>query len=290
MSISHLFLWITAAIWGFAFVAQNIGMEELGPYGFNAARFTLATLAMLPLAIIFDRKSTIDLAVSLKAGLSGGVILFIGSTLQQVGIQYTSTANAGFITAIYMLIVPLMGLFLKHRIERKVWFGIAFTVVGFYLLTVGPNLTVHKGDSLMLVGAFFWASHVLVVNHFVNRVPVITFSVIQLMVVAALSWGVALSIEEVSWSAIEVSWLPIAYTGIASSAIAYSLQMLGQKGVSPSIAALILSTEAVFAALGGWIFLSEELTARAIFACTLIFAGMIISQWPQSKKTLSVTA
>ncbi|TDO96435.1 DMT family transporter [Marinomonas balearica] len=287
MSISQLFLWITAAIWGFAFVAQSVGMEELGPYGFNAARFTLATLAMLPLAFFFDRKYNIDVRVTTQAGLSGGLILFIGSALQQVGLQYTSTANAGFITALYMLIVPLIGLFLKHKIEPKVWCGVAFAIVGFYLLTVGPHLSIHKGDSLMLIGAFFWASHVLVVNHYVSKVRIVTFSVIQLMVVSVLSWGVALSIEDISWAAISISWMPIVYTGVASSAIAYTLQMLGQKNVAPSIAALILSTEAVFAALGGWLLLDEELTSRSIFACALIFLGMLISQWPTTKKVLT---
>ena len=287
MSISHLFLWLTAAIWGFAFVAQSVGMEALGPYGFNATRFTLAALSMLPLIYFLDGKKQHDKGVTLKAGLIAGSVLFAGATLQQIGLLYTTAANAGFITTTYMLIVPIAGLFLRHHIERQTWVGIILALVGLYVLTVGPNLTVQKGDAIEFLGAFFWAAHVLIVGHYSTKVPIVTFSVIQLVVVACGSWIMALAFETVSWEAIEVSWVAIAYAGIASSAIAYTLQTLGQKQVAPSSAALILSTEAVFAAIGGWWLMDETLSSRELAGCGLIFVGMMISQWPKRKRATS---
>ncbi|TPE47734.1 DMT family transporter [Maribrevibacterium harenarium] len=287
MSISHLFLWLTAAIWGFAFVAQSVGMEALGPYGFNATRFTLAALSMLPLIYFLDGKKQHDKGLTLKAGLIAGSVLFAGATLQQIGLLYTTAANAGFITTTYMLIVPIAGLFLRHHIERQTWVGIILALVGLYVLTVGPNLTVQKGDAIEFLGAFFWAAHVLIVGHYSTKVPIVTFSVIQLVVVACGSWIMALAFETVSWEAIEVSWVAIAYAGIASSAIAYTLQTLGQKQVAPSSAALILSTEAVFAAIGGWWLMDETLSSRELAGCGLIFVGMMISQWPKRKRATS---
>lgn len=289
MSISHLFLWTTAAIWGFAFVAQSVGMQNLGPYSFNAARFTLAALSMLPLVYIFDRHRVSDLRLTLKAGAMTGLVLFCGATLQQIGLLYTTTANAGFITTMYMLFVPIIGLFLKHTISRKTWIGILLSLVGLYTLTVGPNLSIQYGDSLELLGAIFWAGHVLIVGFYSRKVPIVSFSVVQLVVVAILSWIMSLTTEQPSWQAIENSWLPLLYAGIASSAIAYTLQAIGQKNVAPSSAALILSTEAVFAALGGWLFMEETLSQRELMGCALIFFGMIISQWPRKPSVNKAT-
>ena len=284
MTISHMFLWLTATIWGFAFVAQSVGMESLGPYSFNAARFTLAALSMLPLAYLFERHRKADISLTIKAGAIAGLILFSGATLQQIGLLYTTAANAGFITTMYMLIVPIAGLFLKHTIERHTWLGIVLAVVGLYTLTVGPNLSIQKGDAIELAGAFFWAAHVLVVGFYSRKVPIISFSIVQLVIVAVLSWILALLTEQPTWQHIQQSWLPLVYAGIASSAIAYSLQTLGQKNVAPSSAALILSTEAVFAAIGGWLLMDEYLSTREFMGCALIFVGMIISQWPRQNK------
>lgn len=280
MTISHGFLWLTAVIWGFAFVAQSVGMDLLGPYSFNATRFTLAALSMLPLAYLFERHRRADLSLTLKAGAIAGLVLFLGATLQQVGLLYTTAANAGFITTMYMLFVPIAGLFLKHKIARNTWFGIILALVGLFMLTVGPNLSIQKGDGIELIGAFFWAGHVLVVGYYSRKVPIISFSIVQLVIVAVLSWLMALSFEQPTWQAIQLSWLPLVYAGIASSAIAYSLQTLGQKNVSPSSAALILSTEAVFAAIGGWLLMNETLSHRELLGCAFIFVGMMASQWP----------
>lgn len=280
MTTSHGFLWLTAVIWGFAFVAQSVGMDSLGPYSFNAARFTLAALSMLPLAYLFERHRKADFVLTVQAGSIAGVILFLGATLQQVGLLYTTAANAGFITAMYMLFVPIIGLFLKHTIARNTWLGIILALFGLYILTIGPNLSIQKGDGIELIGAFFWAGHVLVVGFYSRKVPIISFSIIQLIIVAVFSWIMALSFEQPTWQAVQLSWLPLVYAGIASSAIAYSLQTLGQKKVAPSSAALILSTEAVFAAIGGWLLLSEALSSRELAGCALIFVGMMVSQWP----------
>ncbi|ETX10752.1 membrane protein [Marinomonas ushuaiensis DSM 15871] len=288
MTLSHLLLWLTAVIWGFAFVAQSIGMESLGPYSFNAARFTLAALSMLPLAYIFDRHRKSDLHLTLKAGGITGLILFSGATLQQIGLLYTTAANAGFITTMYMVFVPIIGLLLKHAISRNTWLGMLLALIGLYTLTVGPNLSIQYGDALELVGAIFWAGHVLIVGYYSRKVPIISFSIVQLVVVAMLSWIMALMTEQPTWQAIESSWLPLVYAGIASSAVAYTLQTIGQKNVAPSSAALILSTEAVFAAIGGWLLMSETLSQRELIGCVFIFIGIIISQWPQKNADIKI--
>ncbi|MCV2401264.1 DMT family transporter [Marinomonas sp. C2222] len=284
MTISHLFLWLTAAIWGLAFVAQSVGMESIGPYTFNAVRFTLAALSMLPLAYLLERHRKSDFGLTLKAGMMTGLVLFSGATLQQIGLLYTSTANAGFITAMYMLFVPIIGLFLKHTIERHTWLGIFLALGGLYFLTIGPNLTIQKGDGLELIGAIFWAVHVLLIGFYSRKVPIISYSIVQFVVVALLSWILAFSAEQPTWHGIQLSWLPLLYTGVASSALAFSLQILGQKNVSPSAAALILSTEAVFAAIGGWWLMNEVLSILELMGCVLIFIGMIISQWPRQTR------
>ncbi|TYL47280.1 DMT family transporter [Marinomonas sp. IMCC 4694] len=284
MSIAHLFLWATAAIWGFAFVAQSVGMESLGPHSFNAVRFLLATLSLLPLLLIFKPKIAQDNRTLWLGGLAAGVCLFLGFTCQQVGLQYTTAGNAGFITSMYIVFVPILGLILGHKTEKHTWIGVALALVGLYSLTVGPNLSINKGDSLALLGTLFWTGHVLIIGYLSRSVAALPLSIVQFLVATVLATIVAAALEVPTIEGIKMAWWPLVYAGVASSGLAFTLQTLGQKNVSPSVSALILSTEAVFAVIGGWLFMEEVLSTRALLGCGFIMAGMIISQWPRKPK------
>ncbi|MCZ2721239.1 DMT family transporter [Marinomonas sp. 15G1-11] len=287
MSISHIMLWCTAIIWGFAFVAQSAGMENLGPYSFNAARFAMASCALIPLLFLFPSKQSYQFKKLLIVGSVAGVVLFIGSSLQQIGLLYTSAGNAGFITSLYIVLVPIFGLLLSQKTTRKAWLGIAVAIVGFYILTIEPGFKINYGDALEFIGAMFWASHVLVIGYYSRHLPAIPLSIIQCIITALLSIIAASALEDNSIEDFKAAWLPLLYAGVASSSIAYTLQIIGQKKVSASISALILSTESVFAVIGGWLFMGEILSAKAYVGCAFILLGMIISQWPQKKNTLA---
>ncbi|RBP81935.1 DMT family transporter [Marinomonas rhizomae] len=283
MSIAHIFLWATAAIWGFAFVAQSVGMESLGPHSFNAVRFLLATLSLLPLLLIFKPKQPQNNRNLWLGGLAAGSCLFLGFTCQQIGLQYTTAGNAGFITSMYIVFVPILGLILGHKTEKHTWIGVGLALIGLYSLTVGPNLSINKGDAIALLGTLFWTGHVLIIGYLSRAVSALPLSIVQFSVATILATIAALTLETPTLEGIKIAWWPLVYAGVASSGIAFTLQTLGQKNVSPSISALILSSEAVFAVLGGWIFMEEVLSTRALIGCGFIMTGMIISQWPRSK-------
>jgi drug/metabolite transporter (DMT)-like permease len=284
MSMSHIMLWCTAIIWGFAFVAQSVGMENLGPYSFNAARFSMASCALIPLLFLFPSKQSYPLKKLIIVGSIAGIILFIGSSLQQIGLQYTTAGNAGFITSLYIVLVPIFGLLLSQKTTLKAWIGIFVAIIGFYVLTIEPGFKINYGDALEFVGAMFWASHVLVIGYYSRHLPAIPLSIIQCIITAVLSVIAAVTLENNTIEDFKAAWLPLLYAGVASSSIAYTLQIIGQKKVTASISALILSTESVFAVLGGWLFMGEVLSSKAYVGCTFILLGMIISQWPQKKR------
>ena len=285
MSIAHIFLWATAAIWGFAFVAQSVGMESLGPHSFNAMRFLLATLSLLPLLFIFKPKQSQSNRKLWLGGFTAGSCLFLGFTCQQIGLQYTTAGNAGFITSMYIVFVPILGLMLGHKTEIHTWIGVGLALVGLYSLTVGPSLSINKGDAIELLGTLFWTGHVLLIGYLSRYVSALPLSIVQFFIATILATITASILETPTLEGIKMAWWPLVYAGVASSGIAFTLQTLGQKNVSPSISALILSSEAVFAVLGGWIFMEEILSTRALVGCGFIMTGMIISQWPRQAKT-----
>lgn len=288
MPIAQLFLWMTAAIWGFAFVAQSVGMESIGPNTFNAIRFLLATLSLLPLLLIFKPKpSQYDRKLWL-GGLAAGSCLFLGFTCQQIGLQYTTAGNAGFITSMYIVFVPMLGLMLGHKTEKHTWIGMGLALIGLYSLTVGPNLSINKGDAIELLGTLFWTGHVLLIGYLSRYVSALPLSIVQFFVATILASITAFTLEAPTLEGIKIAWWPLVYAGVASSGIAFTLQTLGQKNVSPSISALILSSEAVFAVLGGWLFMEEVLSTRALVGCGFIMTGMIISQWPRKTVTAEI--
>ena len=281
---SNLMLLFAAAIWGFGFVAQRLGMNFLEPFAFNSMRFLLGSLSLLPLLWILYRKTPAitvqesDKSLLLKGGISCGLVLFVAATLQQYGLFYTTAAKAGFITGLYLILVPILGIFLRHKTGLSIWLGAALALVGLYLLSVNDNFSMSRGDTLIFVGALFWAFHILVIDHFSGRVDPIQLSAVQFLVCGALSLGISLFIETPTLTSIIDCWKPILFAGVVSVGIAYTLQVVAQKNANPSHAAIIMSLEAVFAAIGGVWLLDETLSSRAWFGCALMMAGMLLSQ------------
>ncbi|MFZ4400270.1 MAG: DMT family transporter [Bacteroidales bacterium] len=277
---SSLLLLLTAIIWGFAFVAQRMGMEYTGPFTFNAARFLLGGMVLIPLILkqnIGDF-SKLHIHQSIKGGLFAGILLFCGASLQQIGIIYTTAGNAGFITGFYVVLVPIFGIFFLHKTAINVWIGAILALIGMYFLSVSNNFEISKGDSLVFMGAFVWAFHVLVIGKYAPIANVIIIAVIQFFVCGLLSLLVAFFTEPIEINGILNAGLPILYGGILSVGMAFTLQVVVQKYVHPSVTAIILSTEAIFAAIGGWLILGESLTSRGILGCILMLAGMLAAQ------------
>ena len=216
----------------------------------------------------------------LGGGLLAGLVLFAGASLQQVGIVYTTAGKAGFVTGLYVVIVPLLGLLWGQRTPGMTWAGAVLAAVGLYLLTVTDGFTLAEGDGLVLVGAFFWAAHVLLIGRLSGRyVEPVLLACLQFSVCAVLSLIVALATEPVTLQGLEAAALPILYGGLLSVGVAYTLQVVAQRDAPPAHAAIILSLETVFAVLAGWLWLNETLTERGLFGCGLMFAGMLLSQW-----------
>jgi len=286
---SEILLLLTAIIWGFAFVAQRAGMEFIGPFAFNGIRFALGSLSLIPL-IIYQRNRNHSFALpksknlALIGGLLGGIVIYLAASLQQLGIVYTTAGSAGFITSLYVIFVPVLGLFRKHKINLSTWVGVIMALAGLYFLSVTKQLTLEQGDGLVFLGAIFWAVHVLIIAEYAPRTNVISLSAIQFGVCAILSFLTALYYETISWYQVQSAAIPILYGGIASVGIAYTLQVVAQKHAPPTHAAIILSLESLFAAIGGWLLLSETMTNRKILGAVLMLAGVILSQLKKQKK------
>lgn len=291
---AHLLLMLAAAIWGFAFVAQRVGMRHIGPLTFNGVRFALGAGALAPLLLI--RKGWFATWTAppasgtpptrrelLVGSLGAGLLLFGGSTLQQVGVIYTTAGKAGFITSLYVVFVPLLGLFWGQATGGRTWLGVFAAAVGLYLLSARGMGSIDRGDGLVLIGAWFWAGHVLLVGHLVQRLPALPLAVLQFTVCSALSLIGALILETIRIQALLATTVPILYAGLMSVGVAYTLQAIGQRHARPAPAAIILSFEAVFAALGGWLILSEGMTLRGMLGAALMLAGVILAQTDRSQ-------
>ncbi len=279
---ANVLLLMSAAIWGFAFVFQRQGMEHLGPFAFSAIRFLLGAAALSPL-LWWRRFNTpqyraVPFSRILLYGSIAGTALFIAASLQQVGLQYTTAGKAGFITGLYIILVPLLGLGLGHRTYLQTWIGAVLAVIGLYLLSLSESTHLSNGDLLQLAGALFWAVHVLVIGRFSPQVSPVALSVVQFAVCGLLSLFVALLTEPIHWSQIVGARTAILYTGLISTSVGFTLQVIAQRIARPAHAALIMSLETVFAALGGWWLLQETLSPRALFGCGLMLTGMLISQ------------
>ena len=279
-------LLLTATIWGFAFVAQRVGMDHVGPFTFNGIRFALGSLSLVPLMLLTrEDAARVERTVprpgisllTLGGGLAG-FALFMGASLQQVGLVYTTAGKAGFITGLYVVIVPLLGLFLGQRSSAGNWGGAVLAAAGLFLLSVNESFTIALGDLLEILGAFFWAGHVLVIGRFSPRIDALRLAFVQYCVCAVLSLATAAVFEPIALSGILNAAVPILYGGVGSVGIAYTLQVVAQKSAHPAHAAILLSLESVFAAIGGWLLLGETLSLRGLTGCALMFSGMILSQ------------
>jgi drug/metabolite transporter (DMT)-like permease len=274
---ADLLLLLAAAIWGFAFVAQRLGMQAVGPLTFNAARFALGALVLVPLARARGA-SAASWRDDLPRGLTLGVVLFGGATLQQWGIITTDAGKAGFITGLYVILVPLIGLLAGQRTARNTWLGAVLAVGGLFLLTVREGSAMARGDLLVLAGAAFWAVHVLLIGRFSPRTEPVRLAALQFAVCAALSLVGALWLEAPTAAAVRSAAGPILYAGLLSTGVAYTLQVVAQQKAPPAHAAIILSLEAVFALAGGVVVLGESLGGRELAGCATMFTGMIVSQ------------
>jgi len=282
-----IMLWITAAVWGFAFVAQRAGMEFIGPFTFNGIRFLIGSISLLPLIfwMKFKQKSLhVKHKNILKGGLLAGVVLFIGASLQQAGMVYTTAGKAGFITGFYVILVPMIGLFIGQHITRILWIGAFIAIAGLYLLTIDGPFVLQNGDLLILLSAFFWAIHVQLINKLVDTHAVLPLSAFQFAVCGILSVITASVFETITPETILQATWPLLYGGLMSVGIAYTLQVVAQQHVHPAYASIILSFETVFAVMGGWLLLNEILNLRNLAGCVLMLAGMILVQVWGSKR------
>ena len=287
-TIGLIMLTIATLIWGTSLVAQRLATSNIGAFTFNAVRFLIGALALLPFILITDyhksklqtsynRFKTKDI-LQIKGGLICGCILFATASLQQTGIIYTTVGKAGFITALYIVIVPVLGLFLGRHIHLQIWGCIFLATFGMYLLCVNEKFTIGFGDTLVLICAFSTAIHILTIDYFSSKVDCVKLSCLQFLVCGILSSAAAFIFEKPELQSLINASGPIIYTGILSCGIAYTLQALGQKYVSPVAASLILSFESVFSVLSGWIMLRETLSIREVLGCVLMFIAIIVSQ------------
>jgi drug/metabolite transporter (DMT)-like permease len=285
-------LLLAAAIWGFAFVAQRVGMSHVGPFTFNAVRFALGAATLVP--FLLARRRTPQAGPSpgklntrgqllFGAGLLGGV-LFAGASLQQAGIVYTTAGKAGFITGLYVVIVPLIGLLWRQRPSPSAWLGAVMAVAGLYLLSVSGRLEISTGDSLVLGSAVFFAIHVLLAGWLTHKMDPIRLAFYQFCTCSALSFVAAALSESIALPGIRDAALPILYTGVLSVGVAYTLQIIAQREAPPGHAAIILSLEAIFAAIGGGAMLGEKLSSRGLGGCALMLAGAVVSKLGGNRK------
>ena len=279
--LANSLLLITAAIWGLGFVAQVLGMNYLSPFAFIGARFLLGAASLMPLVVFFYYRNWL-LQSSLRTVLIGslvlGVILFAAGSLQQVGIVYSNASNAGFITGLYMVLVPLIGLAFRHRPGLNAWLGTVLALVGLFLLSVKADFSMGYGDSLLLIGAVGWALHILAIDHFASRAAPLLLALGQFIVCGVLAVGVSVVWETTTWDQMRAATNVLIYAGVITVGVAYTLQVIAQERADPTHAAIILSLEAVFGAIGGYLFLQEQLTSRELWGCTLMLAGMLVSQ------------
>ncbi len=286
---------ITAMIWGTAFVAQRIGMDNIGPFLFTGLRFALGALALLPLVIYQGRTAARHEPFLQRGlilgGLSMGLALTLGINLQQVGLLFTSVTNSGFITGLYVIVVPLLGLAIGHKTGLGTWLGAFLAVAGMALLSIGEDFTVASGDWIQLAGAFVWGVHVLLVSFFVSRHDAIRLAFLQFATCAVVSLLLALIFEDINPASIWFAGPALIYGGLFAVAVGYTLQVVAQKHAIASHAAIILSLEAVFAAIAGALFLEESLTLRGYMGCVLMFIGMLAAQlWPRKPEPLATAA
>ena len=307
----NLLLLLTSFIWGSAFVAQSSGMDYVGPYTYNMARNVLAFLFLIPVIYVIGKKKGVtdnagsgtgidDVAsgeanwksillpdrTTLVGGIYCGLVMAVASSLQQIGITMTTAGKAGFITALYIILVPLMGVFIGKKIPRIIWFCVVLAMAGFYLLCVKEGFSISKGDILVLFCSVGFSVHIMTIDHFTSKgVDGVKMACIQFAVAAIVMTPVMFLLENPSVSGLLSAWMTIAYAGILSSGVGFTLQIVAQKDTDPTTATLIMSLESVFAAVSGCLFLNEVLLPKEILGCILVFVAVILAQVPLPVKS-----
>lgn len=279
-------------IWGSAFIAQSVGMDLIGPFTFQAIRCMLAVVFLFLITLVFDWKIGIKSALrkwKIKrlwlAGSICGCALFVAASLQQIGLVYTDPGKAGFLTAMYIVLVPMLGIFVHRKPGLNAVFSVMLALVGLYLLSFMGVTSINLGDLFLIGCALGFAVQILLIDRFAQDLDGLRLNCVQALVVAVLSVPFMLLTEELEMGNILACWLPLGFAGILSMGVAYSLQIVGQKNLEPTTASLIMSLESVFAALGGWLILHNTMTPRELCGCGLVFSGVIISQLPAKKQT-----
>ena len=273
-----------AFFWGTTFVAQLEGMDGLGPFSYAAARYSAGFLSLVAL-LIFTRKSRAverrkkNYRRGFLIGLIIGVVLFAASSMQQVALQYSTAGKAAFITCLYIVFVPLGAKLFGKIIRRENWLGAGLALVGLYLLAIDESFSIQLGDAILFVSAFVWTAQILLIDRFASKVDLIELSAAQIFIVMILSFAAMFALEAPKFSAMVNAWFPILYGGVMSSAVAFTLQNYGQRYAEPATAAILMSFEAIFGALAGWLLLGEIMTSREIFGCMLMLIGMLAAQW-----------
>ena len=282
-----IFLFITAFIWGTAFVAQSVGLDFLPPLAFNGIRTLLGGAVLLPFIWLTERRKPVEQRrpilplndkLLLKADVICGLLLGVAGNLQQFSLLHISAGKCGFITAFYIILVPIYGIFLKRRCPAVTWLGVVIALVGLYLLCIKESFTLGKGDPLAFACAAVFAGHIMVIDRYSPLVDGVRMSCIQFFVAGGLSLLAALFFEDIQWSYVLAGWRPLLYAGALSCGVAYTLQVVGQNGVEPTVASLILSLESVFSVLAGWIVLHDAMTGRELTGCLLMFFAIILVQ------------
>lgn len=289
---------LTALIWGVAFVAQSVGMEYVGPFTFNAVRFLIGGVVLFPVVLLSRKNNTAEGMNSsadqlenskvgrnrqrdlVLGGICCGLALCVASCLQQIGIGYTTVGKAGFITAMYIVIVPVLGIFLKKKTSWLVWSSVVLASMGLYFLCMKESFSIGRGDLYVMACAVVFSVHILLVDHFSPKVDGVSLACLQFLVSGVIAGVAALIWEQPELSSILAAWAPILYAGILSSGVGYTLQVVGQKGVDPTIASLILSLESVFSVLAGWLLLGQGLSGREWLGCGLMAAAIVLAQLP----------
>lgn len=293
---SNLLLLMTAIIWGSAFIAQSKGADVIGPFTFNTVRYALAVVALLPVIYIFSRKrnseNTVDLDIPrangtktlIIGGIATGIALFTASSLQQYAMAFTTAAKAGFITTLYVILVPIVGIFLKKKIRPIIWFCALLAVIGLYLLSIKPGtFSISRGDFFVLLCALAFTGHILIIDYFSPKTDGVKLSCIQFAVVSIASFVAMMMTETFVLSEVLDAIIPLLYTGVLSSSVGYTCQIIAQKKADPVISSLILSLESVFAAIFGALILHESMSGREITGCAIMFVAIIIAQLPEKK-------
>lgn len=295
-SINSLLLALTAFIWGSAFVAQSIGMDYLGPFTFNSIRSIMGGIVLLPVIFILRhknegkgsvRKGKKEVSRNRKTlfigGICCGMALAVASSLQQYGLVYTTAGKAGFITALYILIVPLIRLFFGKRAGIKIWVGVGLAVIGMYFLCIKQGFEIQRGDTLVFLCAVVFSLHILLIDYFAPKADGVSLSCIQFFVSGILCAVPMFIYEKPQISEVLSAWMPLIYAGVFSCGVAYTLQIVAQKNTDPAVASLILSLESVFSAIAGWMILGERMSGRELFGCVLVFAAVILAQLPEGR-------